>query len=126
MGSVLFFKASFGLCKSQYFFQFKMDLNFKAINEGTHIIIDDVLILGNDSSTSRSHNCHLIQVLSKCREIGLELNPDKCIFKSTQVLFFEHLVNSDGLKPDPKKINAITNMPAPQNKTQLQSFVGTL
>ena len=41
-----------------------------------------------------------------------------------QFLFFGHLVTSDGLKPDPKKINVITNMPAPQNKMQLQSFVG--
>ena len=41
-----------------------------------------------------------------------------------QVLFFGHLVTSDGLKPDPRKSNAIANMPAPQNKTQLQSFIG--
>ena len=66
----------------------------------------------------------LKQVLNKCHEIGLKLNPDKRIFKSTQVLFFGHLVTKDGLKPDPKKVNAITNMLAPQNKIQLQSFVG--
>ena len=41
-----------------------------------------------------------------------------------QVLFFGHLVTSDGLKPDPNKINAIANMLAPQNKLQLQSFIG--
>ena len=123
-GRYCFLKLPFGLCKSQHIFQFYMDLNFKAINEGTHIIVDDVLIVGNDSSTSRSHDCHLIQVLNKCCEIGLKLNPGKCIFKSMQVLFFRHLVTSDGLKPDPKKINAITNMPAPQNKMQLQSFAG--
>ena len=41
-----------------------------------------------------------------------------------QVLFFGHLVTKDGLKPDPKKVNAISNMPAPQNNTQLQPFVG--
>ena len=40
-----------------------------------------------------------------------------------QVLFFGHLVTSDGLKPDPSNINAISNMPATQNKTQLQSFI---
>ena len=101
-----------------------MDLNFKAINDGTHIIADDILIVGNnDSSSIGSHDYHLIQVLNKCHEIGLKLNPDKCIFKSTQVLFFGHLVTSTGLKPDPKKIKAITSMPVPQNKTQLQSFV---
>ena len=100
-----------------------MDLNFKDINKGTRIIADNALIVGNDSSTSEGHDCHLIQVLNKCHEIGLKLNPDKCIFKSMQVLFFRHLVTKDGLKTDPKKVNAITNMPAPQNKTQLQSFV---
>ena len=96
-----------------------MDFNFKAINAGTHIITDNVLIVGNDSTTIGSHDHRLIQVLNKCHEIGLKLNPDKCIFKSMQVLFFRHLVIRDGLKPDPKKINAITNMPAPQNKMQL-------
>ena len=100
-----------------------MDLNFKAINKGTHIIADNVLIVGNVDSDG-SHDYRLIQVLNKCHEIGLKLNPDKCIFKSTQVLFFGHLVTSDGLKLDPSKINAITNMPAPQNKTQLQFFIG--
>ena len=96
-----------------------MDLNFKAINKGTHIIANDVLIVGSDSSSTESHDYHLIQVLNKCHKIGLKLNPDKCIFKSMQVLFFRHLVTSDGLKPDPRKINAIANMPAPKNKTQL-------
>ena len=103
-----------------------MDLSFKAINKGTHIIADDVLIVGIDSnpSTTGSYDHRLIQVLNKCHEIGLKLNPDKCIFRSMQVLFFGHLVPSDGLQPDPKKVDAITNMPAPQNKMQLQSFVG--
>ena len=103
-----------------------MDLNFKAINEDTHIITNDVLIVGSDSnsSTTGSHDHHLVQVLNKCHEVGLKLNRDKCIFKSMQVLFFRHLVTSDRLKPDHKKINAITKMPAPQNKMQLQSFVG--
>ena len=102
-----------------------MEFNFKAINKGTHIIADNVLIVGNaDSSSDGSHDCHLIQLLNKCCEIGLKLNPDKCIFKSTQVLFFGHLVTSDGLKLDSNNINAIINMPALQNKTQLQSFIG--
>ena len=101
-----------------------MDLNIRIINKGTHIITDNVLIVGDDSNSAGNHNHHLLQVLNKCREIGLRLNPDKCIFKSMQVLFFGHLVTSTGLKPDPKKITAIINMPAPQNKTQLQLFVG--
>ena len=82
-----------------------MDLNFKAINRGTYIIANDILIVSNaDSSSGGSHDYHLLQVLNKCHEIGFKLNPDKCIFKSMQVLFFGHLVTNDGLKPDPSKI----------------------
>ena len=69
---VLFLKTPIGLCESQYFFQFYMDLNFKAINKGTHIITDDVLIVGNDSSTSEGHDCHLVQVLNKYCDISLK------------------------------------------------------
>ena len=122
-GRYCLLKLPFGLYESQYFFQFYMDLNFRAINNGTHIIADDILIVGDTSKSSQGHDHHLIQVLNKCCDVGLKLNPDKCIFKSMQVLFFGHLVTSTGLKPDPKKIKAIAGMPVPQNKAQLQSFI---
>ena len=80
-GPYCFLKLPFGFCESQYFFQFYLDLNFKAINEGTHIITDNVLVVVDDSSTIGSHDHHLIQVLNKCCEIGLKLNPDN-VFSS--------------------------------------------
>ena len=61
-----------------------------------------------------------MQVLNKCREAGLKLNPDKCIFGATEVPFFGHTVSSSG----PKKIQSIVNMPPPSDKTQLNSFIG--
>ena len=33
-------------------------------------------------------------------------------------------MSKDGLKPDPKKIKAITNMSTPKNKENLQRFLG--
>ena len=120
-GHYCFLKLPFGLCESQYFFQFHMDLNFKAINDGTHVIADDVLIVGDSSKAGTGNHDHqLIQVLNKCCEIGLKLNADKCFFKSTQVLFFGHLVTSMGLKPDPKKIETIVQMPC--HKIRLNSL----
>ena len=67
-----------------------MDLNFKAINHGTHMIADDVLIVGDSSKTDTTgnHDHWLIQVLNKCHKIGLKLNPDKCISKSTHFIFW--------------------------------------
>ena len=89
-GCYCFLKLPFGLCESQYFFQFYMDLNFKAINNSTHVIVDDVLIVGDSSKAGTgNHDRRLIQVLNKCCEIGLKLNADKCTFKSTQVFIFQ-------------------------------------
>ena len=63
------------LNQAQYFFQYYMDIIFHDINPTTNIIADDVMIHGN---TDEEHDHHLIQVLNKCHEIDLKLNPDKC------------------------------------------------
>ena len=41
-----------------------------------------------------------------------------------QVVFYGHLVYTNGLGPDPKKVQAISNMPVLSNKTELQSYIG--
>ena len=79
MGRFCFLKMPFGLNQSQYFFQFWMDIYFGNLNEGTHVIADDVKIYGVDEVT---HNKNLIQVLNHCRKVGLKLNAQKCDFKA--------------------------------------------
>ena len=124
-GRFCFMKLPFRLCESQYFFQYYMDLNFKNLTNA-HIIADDILILATDLGPSDDcdHDRCLIQVLNHCQEVGLKLNAAKCIFKTKQVAFYDHLVHTKGPSPDPRKVEAITNMPVPSNKTELQSFIG--
>ena len=45
-------------------------------------------------------------------------------FKSTDCKFFRHRLIPDGIKVDPKKIEAIIHMDPPQNVASLQSFNG--
>ena len=90
-GRFCFLKMPFGLNQSQYFFQFWMDNYFGDLNEGTHIIADDVKIHGQDEAT---HDKHLIQVLNQCKKVGLRLNADKCIFKATSIPFFGHVISN--------------------------------
>ena len=45
-------------------------------------------------------------------------------FKSTDCKFFGHRLTPDGIKVDPKKIEAIIKMDPPQNVANLQSFNG--
>ena len=120
-GRYCFTKMPFGLNQAQYFFQFYMDQNFRDINLTTNLIADDVMVHGE---TEEEHNRNLLQVLNKCREIGLKLNPEKCIFGKPQVKFYGNIVGKDGLKADPEKVEAIVNLPVPTNKTEMSSFLG--
>ena len=120
-GWFCFIKMLFGLNQAQYFFPYYMDLNFQGINSTMNIITDDIMIHGQDDS---EHDRHLLQVLNKCREIGLKLNPDKCEFGQPSVTFYGNVVSNQGLRPDPKKVDIIVTMPAPKNKTELASFLG--
>ena len=98
-----------------------MDTYFGDLNEGTHIIADDIKIHGQDEGT---HDKHLIQVLNQCRKVGLKLNADKCIFKATSIPFFGHVISDQGIKPDPRKVEEIKTMTTPMSKLELQSFLG--
>ena len=120
-GRSCFVKMPFRLNPAQYFFQYYMDMNFCDINPTTNIITDDVMIHGN---TDEEHDHNLIQVLNKCHEIGLKLNPDNCEFGNSEVTFYGNVVSDQGFKPDPRKVDAIVRMSAPTDKTELLSFLG--
>ena len=120
-GRYCFVKMPFGLNQVQNFFQFYMDAHFQDINSTTNVIADDVMIHGEDNA---QHDMHLLQVLNKCREISLKLNPEKCQFGKKEVKFYGNIISSDGVKPDPAKVDVILNMPSPKSKLELASFLG--
>ena len=97
-----------------------MDLNFQGINPNTNIIADDIMIHGD---CDEQHDRHLLQVLNKCREISLKLNPDKCKFGQPSVTFYGNVFSNQGLRSDPKKVNIIVRMLPPKNKTELALFL---
>jgi hypothetical protein len=85
--------------------------------------IDDILVWGK---TKEEHDQRLKTVLEKCKEINLTLNKDKCVFGSSEVSYIGHILSCDGIKPDPKKIEAITKMPPPEDKKGVERLLGTI
>jgi hypothetical protein len=63
-------------------------------------------------------------VLSRLREVNLRLNPNKCCFATKSIVFLGHVVNKEGTKPDPSKIDAVLRFPAPKTITNVRSFLG--
>ena len=54
--------------------------------------------------------------------VGLILNPNKCKFGSKETKFWGTVNSSEGMKPDPVKIDAL-KYTAPTNKDELISFL---
>ena len=72
------------------------------------------------------HDARLRKVLERARLQNLRLNKDKCHIKKHEISYVGHVLSKDGIKPDPKKTEAITEMPASKNKEELQRFLGML
>ena len=48
----------------------------------------------------------------------------KCQFGVPEVSYVCHVLSSNGLKPDPRKIEVIKEMPRPPNCEELKKFLG--
>lgn len=83
--------------------------------------IDDILIISNSFN---EHISHLKLVFDRLNEVGLTLKLKKCAFFCTELPFLGYILNSEGIKPDPTRIEAITSYPRPKNIKQLQRFLG--
>ncbi|KAJ9507876.1 hypothetical protein QJQ45_021195 [Haematococcus lacustris] len=67
----------------------------------------------------------LCVTLSLLRKHQLCANLAKCAFWLDTVDFLGHIVSAAGIQPDPTKVKAVLDWPAPQDKHQLRSFLGT-
>ncbi|KAK3745273.1 hypothetical protein QZH41_003737 [Actinostola sp. cb2023] len=65
-------------------------------------------------------------MLKACSKNNIKLNKEKSVFRTDQVEFLGHLVTSQGLKPDPKKIEAILNMENPTDVEGIRRLIGTV
>ena len=89
--------------------------------EGCANAQDDIVVWGD---TKDNHDRRLKNVLSRIRFSGYKLNRSKCIFGSNQITYLGQLLTSEGVKADPRKVSAILDMPTPENKSDLQRFLG--
>ena len=110
----------FGLTCSDDVFQEKMDSIFGNL-PGVSGIADDTFVFGKGETP---HDDHIIDVLEKAREHDVKFNPEKFQYKVQEASFFGFKWTPGGLKADENKVQAITEMEAPTNLKELQSFMG--
>ena len=109
----------FGLKMSQDIFQAKIDQTFEEC-EGVVGIADDIVISGK---TAEEHDRNLHNMMSRCQNTGLRLNPDKCFIKQEKIKFYGLICGPDGIQPDPDKVTALKQMAPPTSSKELQAFL---
>jgi len=115
-----YLRLPFGISSSGDIFQRKVTEIFEGL-PGIQAIVDDTLIYGK---TRAEHDQNLRNALNRAREKGVRFNPDKCVIGVTEVPFFGHVISDTGLKPDTSKIEAVLQIPAPDCRAKLETFLG--
>ena len=119
-GCYCYLRVHMGTSLSSDVYQFKIDEIFEDISQCVGIA-DDIVIFGYDD---HDHDKTLYNVLDRAHEVGMKFNPDKCEFKKDSISFYGVMLSADGVKPDPRKLDAIKNLPEPRTESLLQSFLG--
>ena len=110
----------FGTSVSAEIFQKKLLDSIEGL-PGVTFIADDVLIHGK---TVEDHDRCLELFLKRCQETEIKLNKSKLQLRLDKIVFMGHLISKDGLKSDPDKVKAITNMKPPTSLQELRRYLG--
>ena len=118
-GRYRFTRAPMGLCPSSDAFCNRTD-NFLLDVPDLLKIVDDVLL----QAPTKQELMRKLQITLKCcRKHNLTLSKKKiCIGEEIQ--FAGYLIGKDGVKPDPRRVEAITNFKRPLDVSQVRSFLG--
>ena len=112
----------FGLCNAPGTFQRLMECVLRGLNWQIALIyLDDVLVY---SQNFEDHLHHLRLVFDRFREAGLKLKPSKCHFGQKEVNYLGHVITTEGIQPDPKKVKVVQEYPAPKSVKEVRAFMG--
>ena len=112
----------FGATVAGNVFQRKLDQCFGHLYN-VIVIADDIMVIGKQPN-HKDHDLALTTLLNTTRKWNVHLNYEKLQYKQEEVEFFGETYTTDGCKPVQSKINAMQEMPGPQCKKQVQSFIG--
>jgi hypothetical protein len=121
-GHYEFFVMPFGLCNAPSTFQSLMNHVFHPfLHHFVLVFFDDILIY---RKTWTDHLTHVDQVLYLLSQHQLFLKQSKCAFGASEVEYLGHLVGKDGVRVDPKKIEAMQDWTHLKTLKSLRGFLG--
>ena len=121
-GHFQFKRMPFGLKNAPATFQRLMNSVLSGL-QGIELFVylDDIVIY---SRSLQEHESKFNKLMERLRNAKLRLQPDKCEFLRHEVNYLGHIISEDGVKPDPKKIEAVSKFPRPKKVKNIKQFLG--
>ena len=91
------------------------------------VIADDILVYGYGETLEEAnldHDRNMEKLMERAQEKNLKFNQKKARLRMSEVPSMGHLLTTDGVKPDPKKVRTVAEMPAPTDKKGVQRLLG--
>ena len=95
--------------------------------DGVEVLRDDILVTGTGDTIEEAnadHDANLLALLQRARKVNLKFNSKKLNLRKPEVKYMGHVLSTEGLKPDPDKILAVSKMPKPTCKQETLSLLG--
>lgn len=85
------------------------------------LYLDDIIIF---LSSVEQHLQWLKMVLGRLQREGLKTKAEKCAFFQQQVLYLGHIISSQGVSTDPKKVETVANWQCPPSHLRAALLFG--
>ena len=96
------------------------DTLFEGLGSFCCAYVDDIIIW---SPSEKQHRLDVPTVLQRLRDEGLSINVEKCEFDVQETRYLGHILSTTGIRPDPRKVQALLDWPAPERPKKYTSFM---
>jgi len=106
--------------ESAFFQHYINNVLFECLHKFCQTYLNDILIY---SKILKKHRIHVKEVLSKLREVNLQIDIDKCEFKIQKISFLKLLIFINDLRMNFRKVDVIRSWKVSRLLTHVQIFI---
>ena len=112
----------FGLSNAPWTWQRVInDTLFEGLGAFCCAYVDDIIFC---SPSVEQHGRDVRTVPQHLRDEGLSIKVEKCEFDVEETRYLGHILSTSGIRPDPRKVQALLDCPVPKTTKEVHQFHG--